>query len=289
MTFTEYDLPYRTSSEGVLLAHIYQPSGPGPFPAVVGVHGGAWTAGDRLSNAAIDATLAERGILVAALDFRMPPVGIYPAGVLDVNYAIRWLKANASDFRTQPQLIGGLGTSSGGQTLLLNSLLPRDERYSSHRFPSTADSSLDASLAFVVACWPISDPLARYRMAKTRGLEKLVAAHDAYWTSEDLMAEGNPQLLLERGEPVNLPPLLVIQGTADENVTPDMAARFAQAYRTAGGAVDLEVFPGQPHAFIKDSGEPDSAAALDRIHEFIMRQSTQDDRVRNVSASAKPI
>ena len=273
MTFTEHDRTYRVSAEGELLAHIYQPSGAGPFPAVVGVHGGAWTGGDRLSNAVIDASLAERGILVVALDFRMPPVGVYPAAVLDVNYAIRWLKAYAADFRTKPQLIGGLGTSSGGQTLLLNSLCPRDECYSSLQLPPAADSSLDASLAFVVVCWPISDPLARYGMAKSRGLDKLVAAHDAYWTSEELMAEGNPQLLLERGKPVSLPPLLVIQGSADENVTPDMAVRFTQAYRTAGGAADLEVYDGQPHAFIKDPCEHDSAAAVDRIHEFIMRQS----------------
>ena len=244
-SFSEFDLPYFTSAAGELLAHVYQPSGPGPFPAVVGIHGGAWTGGDRLSNAAIDAYLAERGIVVVALDFRMPPIGIYPAPVLDVNYAIRWLKMHANDFHTSPQLVGGLGTSSGAQTLLLNSLRPRDARYASLRLPSGADALFDASLAYVVVCWPISNPLARYHMAKTRGLEKLIASHHAYFGTEAQMVEGNPQLLLESGESVELPPLLVLQGTADENVTPDMASRFCHAYRLAGGAADLQTYPAQ--------------------------------------------
>ena len=275
MKFTERDVAYHTSIDGELLARVYQPAGSGPFPAVVGVHGGAWTVGDRLSNAAIDSGLAERGVVVVALDFRMPPVGVYPAPVLDVNYAIRWLKANASEFRTQQQLVGGVGTSSGGQTLLLNSLRPRDARYASLDLVSDSDTLVDASLAYVVACWPISDPLARYRMAKTRGLEKLVASHDAYWATEDVMAEGNPQLLLERGDAVDLPPLLVIQGLADENVTPDMAARFTQAYQTAGGSADLEVYPEQPHGFIKNKDESVSGAALDRMYDFILQHSSQ--------------
>ena len=41
------DIEYR---EG-LLARVYRPQGSGPFPALIEIHGGAWTSGDRTQNA----------------------------------------------------------------------------------------------------------------------------------------------------------------------------------------------------------------------------------------------
>src|SRR5207302_2349534 len=129
-----------------------------PFPAVPEVHGGAWTSGDRLNNTAIGEYLAARGIVVLSVDFRMPPALRYPDTVADVNFGIRFLKANAQRFSTRPELVGGLGTSSGGHLLLLNALRPHDTRCAADPVPGS-----DARLAFAVACWPVADPLARYR------------------------------------------------------------------------------------------------------------------------------
>src|SRR5665213_1231654 len=125
----ESDVEFFRHGDQPLLAHVYRPSGPGPFPALVDVHGGGWTSGDRFQDAAIDAALARAGILVVALDFRMPPDGVYPAPVADVNLAIRWLKVHAAEFATRPELVGGFGSSSGGHTLLLAALRPFDPRY----------------------------------------------------------------------------------------------------------------------------------------------------------------
>jgi acetyl esterase len=48
------DLEYlRSEGNAPLLARYYRPEGTGPFPAVLEVHGGAWTSGDRLNNIAI--------------------------------------------------------------------------------------------------------------------------------------------------------------------------------------------------------------------------------------------
>ena len=43
------------------------------------------------------------------------------------------------------------------------------------------------------------------------------------------MAEGNPQLILERGEAGALPPSILVQGLADDNVMPDMADRYRRS------------------------------------------------------------
>ena len=66
------------------------------------------------------------------------------------------------------------------------------------------------------------------------------------------------------------PPALLLQGTKDDNLTPDMADRFAAAYRAAGGEITLEKFDGEPHAFIaKDPQSPASRRAIEMIIAFV--------------------
>src|SRR5215831_10455944 len=259
------DLEYHRPAGVPLLARFYRPEGRGPFPAVLEVHGGAWTSGDRFNNTAIAEHLAGNGIVTLSIDFRMPPAARYPDTVADVNFGIRFLKANAERFATREELVGGLGTSSGGHLLLLNVLRPRDSRYAAHSL-----AGVDASPAFAIACWPVADPLARYRAVQERGNDRLVEAHRQFWPSEEAMAEGSPQLILERGQPVETPSALIMQGTADDNLTDDMAANFAAAYGDAGGSIVFHSFAGQPHAFIpRDPAAPDAQRALALIADFI--------------------
>src|ERR1700689_2403455 len=143
MDFRADDIEYQRHNGQPLLARLYQPIGPGPFPAVLEVHGGAWTGGDRFNNVVIAEALAADGIVVMSIDFRMPPQARYPDTVADVNLGIRWLKANATKFNSRADLGGGLGSSSGGPLLLLNALRPHDPRYTKLPLPgSTADASL---------------------------------------------------------------------------------------------------------------------------------------------------
>jgi acetyl esterase len=241
------DIAYRTIDGQPLLGRLYQPEKAAAL--IVEVHGGAWTMNDRMSNAVIHKHLAAQGIAVFAIDFRLAPAHRFPAAVDDVNHAIRWAKANL-----KPRIMGGLGTSSGGYQIVLCALRADPE----------------TRLDFVVGCWPILDPLARYRMAKAKGLKNLVDAHHAFFADEAQMTEANPQLIVERGEATNLPPMLVLQGTADENVEHQRADTFAERYRAAGGKIELHKFPGQPHTFvIKDPGSPAAAEALARISSFV--------------------
>jgi acetyl esterase/lipase len=266
------DLEYARPGDTPLLARLYRPRGVTGFPAIVDVHGGAWVANDRLQNVATDQAIAAAGTAVLALDFRMAPASPYPASIADINLGIRWLKANIAKWGGDPSRIGGLGTSSGGHQLWLNVLRPRDPRYSAMKLAGACD--VDASLGFVVVCWPISDPVVRYRMARETGNERLVRNHEAFFLTEAAMAEANPQTILESGEARNLPPALVIQGTADANVTPDMADKFSAAYTRAGGKITLRKFEGQPHSFIGQN--PTSAASVEALRvitDFIREQT----------------
>ena len=265
------DVTYFTHPSGGVLARLYRPKASRPLAAIVSLHGGRWVQETRLTNAPIDRALAEDGALVMALDIRMPPVARYPDCIADVNVAIRWLKAHAAEFGIDPRRVGGIGTSSGGHQMMLSALRPHDPRYAA----LALTTEHDASLAYIVLGWPVIDPLARYRFAEAGNKTPYLEAHHAYWPSVADMAEGNPQLILDRGEKVPfLPPVLLLQGDADEALPPGMADRFAAAYRKAGGAIDFVKVPNEGHTFItKRLGSQASLEAIARIKSFVRDRS----------------
>ena len=273
------DVEYIRHGDKPLLARIYKPRGKGPFPLIIDLHGGAWCKKDRTSDAGTDEPLAKSGVVVVALDFRMPPDAMYPASMADVNYAIRWCKARAAELNSRADMIGILGVSSGGHHAMLTAMRPADARYAA--LPLAGKAAVDATVRCAVMCWPVIDPLGRYNYAKSlqgdakmkKQADEWVASHDKYWANPAEMAEGNPTLALERGEKVQTPPVLYLQGTADVAHPKPNRDSFIAGYRKAGGRVDLHLFEGVGEAFI--TNDPTSQAArdaIDRIIEFVHRE-----------------
>ena len=225
----------------------------------------------------MNSALAASGIVVAALDFRLAPQHPYPAQVVDTNYAIRWMKAQAGQLNIDPESVGAMGCSSGGHTVALNGMRPRDPRYAAIPLPGGED--VDASLRYMLCCWPVLDPHARYTWAIEIGDERFIGPTESYFGDHANQHEGNPQQALERGEPVELPPTIIIQGTNDSNIPLFIPHNFEAAYRAAGGHVELELFPGMPHIFGNTPG-PESDRAIELMKAFIARQLTQTATAR---------
>jgi acetyl esterase len=263
------DVEYRHDGSVSWLARIYEPQGSGPFPALLEVHGGAWNRNDRTQNAALDEALAASGLVVAAIDFHLGTQAPYPASIADVNYATRWLKARAGQFNVTAEALGGLGLSSGGHMLMLSAMRPRDPRYAA--LPLEAAPDVDAGLAYVMMGWPVLDPHARYLYARGLGRDSLVTAHHDYFVDEATMREANPQLILERGEPVELPPALIFQGADDDVLSPRTAEGFVEAYGRAGGLIELAMYPRAGHGYAREAG-PNTARTVDLLKSFIARQ-----------------
>jgi acetyl esterase/lipase len=210
------DIVYRREGELQLPARMYLPQGPGPFPAVVDVHGGAWAAQSHVFNAASHEALARSGVVVMAIDFRSSNLAPHPAAMEDISYAIRWLKAHASEFSATAEGLGVVGWSSGGQQVMLGAMRPE-------------------------------------------------AGDEATQERE------NPVLMLERGVQAELPPVLVVQGSADEALPRMLAERFVELYSLAGGVIELGKYPGAPHGFMREPG-PNTDRAQAQICQFISRQ-----------------
>jgi len=246
------DLVYLRHGDRAMSMRVFRPHGDSPFPAVLNLHGGAWTKGDLNECEPRDVALAQAGIVSAALDFRHAGDG-YPSSLADINYAIRWLKQQARSLGIDPKRIGLAGQSSGGHLAMLSAMRPGDPRYAAI---ALSGEEMDASVRCVGMTWPVINPLSRYRYAK-----RLLASanppawpagiperHDVYWKSEAAMAEGNPMLALERGEKVETPPALWFQGRpdpihdyldVDSQQGLNEPERFARNYRAAGGTIEL--------------------------------------------------
>lgn len=260
---------FREVPTRMLLARICQPVGDGPFPVLLDLHGGAWNFKDRTANVAMAEAMARSGILTVSVDLRLAGEAPYPASVQDANYAIRWLKMKAPEWKGDPSTLGLLGSSSGGHLAQLIGMRPKDPRYNA--LPLDGHPEIDASINYVATRSPISDPLARYNNAVAKGRQEMVDRHHVYFNPFGDIEEGNPQMILDRGEPVELPPMLVMQGGLDDNVLPEFQIRFGESYRAAGGDCEVAVFEGCNHLWVLEPG-PETDRAHEMVKAFISRQ-----------------
>ncbi len=290
--FDMEDVEYLRHGDISLHARLLRPQGTGPFPAVIELHGGVWTENGRTRSKAHHEWLARHGIAVAALDFRQGAGG-YPHSLADINYAIRWVKTNPALLGTRADLVGIIGSSSGGHLAMLTAMRPADPRYAAIPLPPYSPKpnapQVDASVKCIVMFWPVINPLGRHHNAR-----RLADAPDppdwpprtmrlsmAYWQSEAAMSEGSPLLALERGEKVAMPPALWIQGTNDlihdytdphSGFSGSEAARFIDRYQRVGGRAELEYYDAPLHFTSEHPELPQSVAAMQRVTAFIRRE-----------------
>jgi len=254
LDITREDIDYIRHGESAQMLRLFKPSGAGPFPTVVDLHGGAWCKGDLTGCQDRDEMLASAGFAVAALNFRHAGDG-YPSSLIDINYAVRWLKGNSNALGLAPTRFAFSGQSSGGHLAMLAAMRPRDPRYAGLALESPSHL-VDATVRCVAMLWPVINPLSRYRHANRlresanppAWVGDIPERHDLYWVTEANMAEGNPMLALENGETVETPPAIWIQGRPDDvhdYHDPESGGdvnepeRFADNYRKAGGDIEL--------------------------------------------------
>ena len=259
----------RNTADRILMARIYQPKGPGPFPTVLDLHGGAWNRKNRFAEEPMDRALAASGLLVVAVDMTLAPEAPYPACVQDANYAVRWLKVNAASWNGDTGKIGIYGSSSGGHVAELLAMRPGDPRYNT--IPLAGGPNVDATVAYVATRSPISNTYARYQNAERRGNEAMVKNNKVFFNPWETIHEANPQEILERDERVTFVPLLIMQGALDDNVLPQAQEKFVNTYRAAGGECEYRLFENSVHEWVAQPG-PATDKAREVVKEFIARQ-----------------
>lgn len=277
------DVQYGGTAAERLLARVYRPRGGGPHPALVDVHGGAWSHFDRTVDANFDRALAARGMVVVALDFRQAPDHGYPTAVADVVAGLRFVRDNAAELGALPEPPGLVGGSSGGHLALLAALRPNAPEYATTPSLGMAAHGAPLRAAYVLALWPVADPLARYVYLRDRMRdpvppqdrffrpEHLKAAHDAFFGDVETMERASVPRIVAAGEHEALPPIWIAHPELDENVTLPMSEALRDAWRAAGGEAELAIFPGVGHSFANFPGDA-ATACIRAMQRFVAAQ-----------------
>src|SRR5512139_413445 len=108
------DIVYHEADGRRLELDVIKPVGDGPFPVVIGIHGGAWMLGRKENIRHAGTYLARRGIMTVLINYRLAPRHPWPACAQDVEAAMRWVKANAWRYGGHGDRIGLFGDSAGG-------------------------------------------------------------------------------------------------------------------------------------------------------------------------------
>ena len=259
------DIPYAKKSGRTLHLAVVAPAWSAEtYPLVVFVQGSAWREQQVGARIPTLGAVAERGYVVAFVEYRPSTVAPFPAQVRDVRTALRFLQDNAADLHIAPGPVALWGNSSGGHTAVLTALTSDD--------PYFSDEPAGAPVPEIYAVVDYYGPTDISRMNE----EPSVQDHRAADSPEGLLIGGvdvldNPDLanktvlMTHIGEGRDLPPFLVIHGSADRLVPFGQSIMLVEALREAGQDVTFYKIAGADH------GDPTfwRPATLDLVVDFI--------------------
>ncbi len=249
---TLVDVEYKTVSGVPLHLDLYLPSAPtGPTPLVLWIHGGAWMRGSKALDVGMIQGLLDAKIAVASVDYRLTSQGavfgaenvVFPAQIDDVQDAILFLRANATNYGLDPRRFGTWGISSGGHLAALAGTMgdANDARGDTSvqaigdGFGPTDFFSMDVdAAAFGCSTFLVHDD--------PNSPESILVGFDGpgegigvlrdspNLPEYQLVVAANPMTFLDPSDP----PLYAVHGNADCVVSVGQSVRLVDAYLAAG-------------------------------------------------------
>jgi acetyl esterase/lipase len=207
------------------------PDGNGPFPAAVIVHGGGWVSGDRKTNVQpLFEPLSEAGIAWFSISYRLvTDITQFGVGITDVEQAVRFVKTHAAEFRVDPDKIALIGESAGGQLAAMAAL----------------ETDTKDSVKAVVALYAPTDLVS---LAKTSNYVPASIRDSVKGTPwEGLVLAGLGQLSPINNVRRDMPPFLLIHGTADSLVPFDQSKAMCERMKAAGASCEIYPVRGAGH------------------------------------------
>ena len=201
-------------------------------PAVVFIHGGGFTGGDKAEyrSASVSADLCRAGYVVVSCNYVLGPKskeGVWPQNIADCRNAVRWVRAHAKELGVNPDKIAVAGGSAGGYLALMVGL--SDDRTGPGGDPA---AKVSARVSAVIDMYGVVN-FSKHGKGDVVGAS--AAEQQAYL----------PELQCDPQDPA----VLILHGTADTTVDIAQSDGMAKALRTAKTSYEYIVVDGAPHTF----------------------------------------
>lgn len=233
------------------------PQTDGPKPAIVYYPGGGFTTAVHDKYIQMRMALAKAGFVVAAVEYRTVP-DKYPALINDAKSAVRYLRAHAKQFNIDPNRIGVIGDSAGGYVSQMMGTTNGEDEFNVGEY---TDYSSDVQAA--VTIYGISN-LMNIGEGYPEAIQKV---HESPAVTEALLLYGpafaefagksilsNPEKAMDASPlghvKANMPPFLIMHGSADNLVSPVQSEQLYKALIEKGNKVDYVVVEGAGHGDI---------------------------------------
>lgn len=224
---TESDVVFADRGGDTLALDLVRPSGDGPFPLMLCLHGGGWRQGDRREMRAIVVDWARAGFAAATSSYRLVPQATWPAQLDDALAALAFLRTHAARFHLDKERIGATGFSAGGQLALLLG------------FDAARTEAAGGPVRAVVSYFAPTDLRGLDRARGFAGqLVRAVAAGAP-------LADLSPVTFVDAGDA----PILTLHGTDDPVVPAAQAETLHERLRAAHVPNRLELLEGAGHGW----------------------------------------
>ncbi|MDI1341894.1 alpha/beta hydrolase [Polaromonas sp.] len=254
----DFHLPARDGHG--LPARLYAPS-TDKLPVLLYFHGGGFTIGSIATHDILCRQLSLlAGCAVVSLDYRLAPEHRFPTAAHDAEDALHWLATHAGGLGLDGSRMAVGGDSAGGTLAAMCAVLARD-----------AGLPLALQLLFYPGCSAHQDTASHRQFARGFVLEE----REINWFfSRYVRSPADREDW--RFAPLNTPDVDGVApawvGLAECDPLVDEGVMYADKLRTAGVAVDLEIYRGVTHEFIKmgrmipeaRQAHADAASALHR-------------------------
>ena len=245
------DIEYAKRPSGPLLLDASIPDGAGPFRAVIIVHGGGFARGNKVTYVPpVFQPLRNGGFAWFSINYRLAPAVGVKDQVEDVLSALAWVHQHARQYHVDRKRVALLGESAGAYLVDYVAMIA----------PKTTP------VAAIVSFYGPADltlQFAKKPMPDT--MQSFFGVNGSNAASEQTLHRLSPYFMIHR----NLPPFLLLHGTADEQVPYEQSPRFCDALKAAGDRCELFTVPGGRHGMGQWEQHPDQLAYKAKIIEWL--------------------